>query len=171
MTKKREIKLLETDKENQHVERYFFNPLRLAINNKLCRYLDWLLNFIDLKTLVSSNKWTISIHDETLKGFDNVVIQKEICLKDFLNSSKTAELAQEQFYRKLYIESKSLYMYAISKLTYADIHKYSVSASYIKKSLLDSNRLNDRGIYIMRKPLVTILNSQIRVSQSFDDLF
>lgn len=171
MVKKSTTELPENGEVRQHVERYFFSPLRLAIDNKLCRYLDWLLNFIDLKTLITCNKWIISIHDETLQGFDNVVIQKEICVKDFLRSSKTTELAQEQFYRKLYIVSKSLYMHAISKLTYTDIHKYSVSVSYIKKGLLDSDRFDDRGAYIMRKPLIKILNSQLKVNQAFDELF
>lgn len=171
MEKKSMDELSKVDNTNQHVERYFIGSLRMAIDNKLCRYLNWLFNFIDLKTLITCNKWIISIHDETLEGFDNVVIRKEICIKDFFGPSKTAELTQEHFYRKLYIVSKSLYLHAINKLTYTDIHKYSVSVSYIKNGLLDSDLFRDRGVYIMRKPLIDILKNPPRIKEPFDKLF
>lgn len=171
MEKKSMDELPKVDNTHQHVERYFIGNLRMTIDNKLCRYLDWLLNFIDLKTLITCNKWVICIHDESLEGFDNVVIRKEICLKDFFTSSKTTELVQEQFYRKLYIVGKALNIHAISKLSYADIHKYSVSVFYIKRGLLDSDMFRNRGNYFIRRPLIDILNNHPKVKKPVDELF
>lgn len=113
----------------------------------------------------------ILIHDETLGGFDNVVIRKEICLKDFFNPSKMDEITQEQFYRKLYLVSKSLYKYMITSLTYANICKYSISVLYIKNGLLESNKFRDNGTYIVRKPLIDIINNPPKTIKPFDNLF
>lgn len=171
MDKKSIVGSLVSEEENCLIEHYYVSPLRMTINSNLCRYLDWLLNFVDLKTLITCNKWVIVIHDETLGGLDNVVIRKEICLKDFFNPSETEGVNQERFYRKLYLTSKSLHMYMLTRLTYANICKYSVSVFYIKNGLLNSDKFHDKGTYIVRKPLIDILNNPPRISKPFDSLF
>lgn len=145
----------------------YYHELNAFIDRKQCHYIDWLLSFIDLKTLMTTNKWIISIHDNEIGGYDDVVYRREVNLVLDLND-KSGILPEYVLYRKLYILGKSLLKYASNNLTIRDTYRYTVSVSYIKKGLLDSDSFPDLGIYYFRTPLNKLLNDLPRVRKPLD---
>lgn len=148
----------------------YYHELNAFIDYKQCHYIDWLLNFVDLRTLMTTNKWIISIHDETSGKVYDVVYRREVNLTLDPNE-RSGVLPEYILYRKLYILGKALLKYANNNLTINDTYKYSVSIGYIKKGLLDSNSFHDLGTYYSRVPLNELLSNLFKVRKPLDELF